>query len=580
MRLTKMVGRRLKESPSDAVVVSHQFTIRGGYARQVAAGIYSILPLGKRIIQKIENIIREEMNLIEGQEVTLPVVMPRELWEESGRFTSVGPELLRFKDRTDKDMLLGMTHEEAVVHLARSEVSSYKQLPCMMYQIQTKFRDEARSRAGLIRVREFTMKDAYSFHRSQADLELYYDRCLMSYRRIFYRAGLKNVVIVKADSGMMGGAVSHEFMLETPIGEDTLVLCKSCGYSANREVAACHRVYQQENKLLPLEEVATPGFKTIEEVTGFLGKKPSETGKAVFFIDDNGRLVYVVVRGDLDVEESKVKKIALSKDLRPAEDSEIRKIGCEPGFAGLMGADFKDVLVIVDESVVNSENLVVGANKKDFHYLNFNLKRDFNGKFVQADIATVKDGELCIECGSPLIISRGIEIGNIFQLGVKYSSAMGFKFLDNDQKEKETIMGCYGIGVGRLFASVIEDCHDDFGPVWPISISPYQVQLNVLNYKKEDVKKIADELYEKLIADGIEVLFDDRDEKAGFQFKDADLMGIPLRIILSPKTIETGEAEFKLRSGGDSIRIKLELVSTELKQKIKEMQEKLIPLFK
>ena len=591
MRLTKMVGRRLKEAPSDAVVVSHQYTIRGGYARQVATGIYSLLPLGKRVIQKIENIIREEMNLIEGQEVTLPVVMPRELWEESGRFTSVGPELLRFKDRTEKDMLfkvkvggekeyaLGPTHEEVVSPLAKKNIFSYRDLPLAVFQIQTKFRDEARSRAGLIRVREFTMKDAYSFHRSQADLEVYYNKCLMSYRRIFHRVGLKNVVIVKADSGMMGGAVSHEFMLETPIGEDTLVLCKSCGYSANREVAACRREYQKENKLLPLEEIATPGLKTIEEVTGFLKKKPTETGKAVFFIDESGRLVFVLIRGDLDVEESKVKKIALSKDLRPAEEVDIKKVGCEPGFAGLLGNEFKDVLVIVDDSIVNSENLVVGANKKDYHYLNYNLARDYKGKFTQADIATVKEGELCVECAQPLKIARGVEIGNIFQLGVKYSSAMGFRFLDNDQKEKETIMGCYGIGIGRLFASVIEDSHDEFGPVWPISISPYHIQLNVLNYKKEEVKKVADHLYEKLIAEGFEVLFDDRDEKAGFQFKDADLMGIPLRIILSPKTIEEGEAEFKYRNGTESIRIKLDLVGRELKIKIQEMELKLKPPF-
>lgn len=579
MRMTKMVGKRLKEAPSDAVVISHQFTIRGGFARQVAAGIYSILPLGKRVIQKIENIIREEMNLIEGQEVTLPVVMPRELWEESGRFTSVGPELLRFKDRTDKDMLLGMTHEEAVVHLARSEIFSYKQLPCMMYQIQTKFRDEARSRAGLIRVREFTMKDAYSFHRTQADLEEYYAKCLNSYSRIFKRAGLKNVVIVKADSGMMGGAISHEFMLETPIGEDTLVLCKKCGYSANREVATCKRDFIKPETLLPLTEVVTPGFKTIEEVTGFLNKKSTETGKAVFFVGDNDRLIFVLIRGDLDVEESKVKKIALTKDIRPALDEEIKKIGCEPGFAGLVGSGFKDAFVIVDESVLQSGNLVVGANKVDLHYLNYNLKRDYAGKIKVADIATVKEQDKCIECGSPLIISRGIEIGNIFQLGVKYSSAMKFKFLDNDQKEKETIMGCYGIGVGRLFASVIEDSHDEFGPVWPISIAPYQVQLNVLNYKKDDVKKIADELYEKLTQEGIEVLFDDRDEKAGFQFKDADLMGIPLRLILSPKTIEEGEAEFKLRKGGDSIRFKLDSVCAEIRVRIKELEADLKPNF-
>jgi len=572
MRMTKMVGKRLKEAPSDAVVISHQYTIRGGFARQVAAGIYSILPLGKRIIQKIENIIRQEMDLIEGQEVTLPVVMPRELWEESGRFTSVGPELLRFKDRTEKDMLLGMTHEEAVVHLARSEIFSYKQLPCMLYQIQTKFRDEARSRAGLIRVREFTMKDAYSFHRNQADLEEYYEKCLNSYSKIFKRVGLKNVVIVKADSGMMGGAISHEFMLETPIGEDTLVLCKKCGYSANREVAACKRDYVKPETLLPLTEVETPNFKTIDEVTGFLNKKPTETGKAVFFVGDNNRLIFVLIRGDLDVEESKVKKIALSKDLRPALDDEIKSIGCEPGFAGLLGSGLKDAFVIVDESILLSGNLVVGANKKDYHYLNYNLKRDYTGKFKVADVATVKEGEKCVECDHTLVISRGIEIGNIFQLGVKYSSSMKFKFLDNDQKEKETIMGCYGIGVGRLFASVIEDSHDEFGPIWPISIAPYQVQLNVLNYKKEDVKKVADELYETLKNENIEVLFDDRDEKAGFQFKDADLMGIPLRIILSPKTIEDGEIEFKWRKGGDSIRFKLDQVCSEIKAKIKELE--------
>ncbi|PCJ52141.1 MAG: proline--tRNA ligase [Planctomycetota bacterium] len=556
MRLTKMVGRRLKEAPSDAVVISHQFTIRGGYARQVGSGIYSLLPLGKRVIDKIEKIIREEMNSIDGQEVLLPVVMPRELWDESGRYESVGSELLRFKDRTGKEMVLGMTHEEAVVHLARSEIVSYKQLPCMMYQIQTKFRDEPRSRAGLIRVREFTMKDAYSFHRSQEDLDVYYYKCLDAYKKIFSRTGLKNVSIVEADSGMMGGAISHEFMLNTPVGEDSLVLCSSCDYAANREIAVCKRQnVELSEELLPLEKVSTPSVKTIADVSSFLNKDQSKTGKAVFLVDENNRMIFVLIRGDLDVEVSKLKNLISSKELVPAEEGAILSIGCVPGFAGLIGAKLDDVIVVVDESIKNNNNIVVGANEKDFHYINFNFERDFSGKFIEGNIASVTEGDLCVSCGEKLNLSRGIEIGNIFQLGKKYSEPMKFTYLDNDQKEKFPIMGCYGIGVGRLFASIIEDCHDEYGPIWPSSVSPFDVQINALNYKKEEVKAFSDSLYNELSNKNIDVLFDDRDEKAGFQFKDADLMGIPLRIIVSPKTLKDSEVEFKTRDGSESKRI-------------------------
>lgn len=574
MRMSQMLGRRIKEDPKDAKTISHKFLVRGGYIRGVSAGIYSILPLGMRIIEKIEAIIREEMNRIDGQEVKMPVVLPAELWEESGRYQSVGQELLRFKDRNGKPMILGMTHEEAIVHLVRSEITSYKQLPIMAYQLQTKYRDEARPRAGLIRVREFTMKDAYSFHTSQEDLEKYYERAHEAYVRIYKRVGLQHVVSIKANSGMMGGNISHEFMSVADCGEDTIFLSPDMtSYKANREIAVSALKFEKTEPELPLEKVHTPGQKTIEEVAGFLGIRPENTGKAVFYADDEGKLVFVMIRGDFEVNETKLQNHLKINELKFANDEQIRAAGAVPGFASPVGIDPAKVRIVIDNSVAGTSNLVVGANETDYHYRNFNYGRDLSGADV-ADIATVREGDPCPVTGQPLMMKRGIEVGNIFQLGTKYSKPMNCNYLDKDGKSHPMIMGCYGIGVGRTMASVVEDSHDDYGPVWPMSIAPYQIQLCALNPDKDGVRAAAEKLYAELTDAGVEVLFDDRGEKAGFMFSEADLIGIPFRVIISPKSLAQGNAEFKLRTSrdaellplGDAARILADKVRTELEK--------------
>jgi prolyl-tRNA synthetase len=563
MRMSELIGRRIKEDPRDAQITSHKFLIRGGYVRPVSAGIYSLLPLGRRITRKIEQVIREEMDAIDGQEVLMPVILPAELWKESGRYDQIHDELLRFKDRNDKDMLLAMTHEEAVVHLVRSEVNSYKQLPFMVYQIQTKYRDEARPRAGMIRVREFTMKDGYSFHENQECLEKYYDRAHKAYENIFNRLGMNNVVSIKSDSGMMGGALAHEFMAITESGEDTIFMSEDRSYKANREVAVANYDYKG-GEALELEKVSTPGKKTIEEVAEFLGVKPENTGKAVFYVNENEELIFVMIRGDFEVNEIKLKNYLQNSVLEFASDEQIKAVGAEPGYASPVGLNASNLKVVVDESVEGSANLVVGANEENYHLKNFNLKRDLPNAEV-LDIATVRDGDPCPVTGTPLIEYKGIEVGNIFQLGTKYSKTMGCCFLDKNGKSKPMIMGCYGIGVGRAMAAVIEQAHDDYGPKWPITVSPYQVHLCALNYKKDDVKDKANKIYDDLKSAGIEVLFDDRGEKAGFMFNDADLIGIPFRIVVSPKTLAEDKVEFKVRGIRDgellSIDTLIEVIS-------------------
>lgn len=556
MRLSRFVGRRIKETPKDAVTPSHVFLLRGGYVRPVSAGIYSLLPLGKRITAKVEAIIREEMNRIDGQEVLMPVVLPRELWEESGRYQSVGAELLRFKDRNGKDMLLGMTHEEAVVHLARTEVNSYKQMPFMLYQLQTKYRDEARPRAGLIRVREFTMKDAYSFHTSQECLLAYYDRCHEAYERIFRRVGMTDVVSIKSDTGMMGGKAAHEFMAVSESGEDTIFLSPDGRYKANREVATTALRFEPA-PMEPLAKVSTPGQTTIEEVSTFLNVKTSQTGKAVFFAEGTpkgDRLVFVMIRGDIEVNETKLRNHLKAADLRFAGDELIRASGAVPGYASPLGLDPARVRIVVDRSAAESPNLVVGANEAGFHYTGFNFARDLQatvGQVDVVDIATARAGDPCPLTGEPLLEKRGIEVGNIFQLGIKYSQAMNCTYLDKNGKAQPMIMGCYGIGVGRAMASVIEQRHDQYGPIWPLSIAPFHVHVCALNYNEPEVKAAADGLYDSLLARGIEVVLDDRNEKAGSAFNDADLMGVPLRLIVSPKNLAAGKIEFKTRDGAE-----------------------------
>lgn len=573
MRMSQLVGRRIKEDPKDAKTVSHKFLIRGGYIRPVSAGIYSLLPIGKRIISKIEKIIREEMDSIDGQEVLMPVVLPSELWEESGRYQSVGPELLRFKDRNEKAMLLGMTHEEAVVHLIRTEVTSYKQLPVMLYQLQTKYRDEARPRAGLIRVREFTMKDAYSFHTSQECLEKYYEKAHAAYERIFKRLGMNDVISIESNSGMMGGKISHEFMAIAECGEDTVFVSPDGKYRANKEVAVAAWNYGEKEDAKALEKVHTPAKKSIEEVAEFLGLAHKNTGKAVFYVDGEGKLVFAMIRGDFEVNESKLKNYLKVNELNFANDGQIRAAGSVPGFASPLSLDPKKVRIVVDNSIAKSSNLVVGANEADYHMLNFNFERDLQGAEV-ADIACVREGDPCPLSGAPLLLKRGIEVGNIFQLGTKYSQAMKCEYIDKDGKLYPMIMGCYGIGVGRSMASVIEQSYDAYGPIWPLSIAPYHLQICALMPDKGNVAEVAERFYKEFSAAGIEVLYDDRGEKAGFMFNDADLIGVPFRLIISPKTLENNQVEFKRRGVKESRMINLAEVSNEIKTLIADEMKK------
>ena len=571
MKMSKMVGRRLKEVPKDAKTDSHKFLIRGGYIRPVSAGIYDLLPAGKRIVEKIERIIREEMNRIDGQEILMPVVLPAELWEESGRYGVVGAELLRFSDRNDKPMLLAMTHEECVTALVRTEVNSYKQLPVMLYQIQTKYRDEARPRAGLIRTREFTMKDAYSFHTDQADLEKYYVRAHEAYERIFKRIGLDNVLSIESNSGMMGGKISHEFMAICDCGEDTLFVSPDKSYRANREIATAAWTFDKEEPL-PLEKVATPGSKTIEEVANFLGVEAKNTGKAVFYCDAaTGELIFAMIRGDFEVNESKLGNLLKVNELKFADDAAILAAGAVPGYASPIGLAGKKVKVVLDRSALESSNLVVGANDEGYHYKNFNAQRDLEGvEYIVADIATVRAGDPCPKTGEPLEMLRGIEVGNIFQLGTKYSASMGCNYLDQNGKSAPMVMGCYGIGVGRAMASVVEYAHDDYGPIWPMSISPWQVEICALNLNKPGVAETAEAIAAELEKLGVEVLYDDRGEKAGFMFSDADLLGIPLRLVISPKTLEAGQVEFKRRNSRDSELLNVSDAASVVAAKVKE----------
>ncbi|MDE6549955.1 MAG: proline--tRNA ligase [Clostridia bacterium] len=571
MLLSKLVCERTKEAPQDAKIKSHVLLSRAGFIKQVAGGIYSMTPPCQRMSLKIQKIIREEMDAVDGQEVLMPVVMPREMWDESGRYSSIGQEMVRFKDRTGHDMLLGMTHEEAAVHLSRYIVSSHTQLPFMIYQIQTKFRDEARSRGGLIRVREFTMKDAYSFHLSQEDLDKYYKRVYDAYYRIFKRIGLKNFIDFKSDTGMMGGSVAHEFMLVTDAGEDTLVFCDGCDYRSNMEVAECVRsVPERSDK--PLELVNTGDAKTIDEVCNLLNITPECTIKAVVYAvkGDADKVIIAFVRGDLEVNEAKLKK-AVKLNIAPYEGGVSDSVVC--GNIGPIGLSDK-VTVVYDKSLIGCVDMVAGANKEGYHYRGFNVERDLQGATF-GDVAKVKDGDVCPVCGGRLRLNNGIEIGNIFQLGTKYSAAMGMSVHAEDGSSFAPIMGCYGIGVGRAIASVAEESGDDKGLVLPITVAPWQLHLCALRPDKIELKEAADNLYNELTRAGVEVLYDDRDCAAGIKFNDADLMGMPIRAVISPRTLEAGEIEVKLRKGGDAFRIPLTCAIQQIKDIIAKLTQEI-----
>ena len=570
MKLDKLIGDRFKERPSDCQIDSHALMTRGGYIKYVANGIYSSFPPLKRITKKIENIIREEMDAVDGQEVSFPVVMPATLWQESGRYESIGSELLRFTDRNRQPMVLGMTHEEAAVQLVREYANSYTKYPFMIYQIQTKFRDEARPRGGLIRVREFTMKDAYSFHTSQEDLEKYYVRVHKAYERIYARCGVPEVISVKSDSGMMGGSVSHEFMLLTPIGEDSIAVCKHCGYTANVEAAKSVIENARDDVSEELKEVYTPDIHTIEDICAFLKTPLEKSCKAVVYQKNHDdSFVVIFIRGDLDINETKVTNF-LGCDIHPAVITE--ECGLNAGYIGPVNLSVNgEFTVLYDNSLLNTNNLSCGANKNEYHLTGLDMSRDVPAAEYN-DFAKITDGGICPECGEKAIsISRGIEVGNIFQLGTKYSKSMNMTYLDKDGNTQIPIMGCYGIGVGRLAASVCEVCHDDYGPIWPMAIAPWQVHICAVRSDDEKVRAAADKLYEDLQNAGIEVIYDDRNVRAGVMFSDADLIGVPLRIVVSPRNLDEGVFELNSRDKKISEKINPADALERVKELIKQM---------
>ncbi len=549
MLLSKYLLPTLKEIPREVEIPSHQLMIRSGIMRQLASGIYEWLPLGLRVLHKVENIIREEMDSIGAQEVSLPAMQPRELWEESGRWDFYGKELIRLKDRNRRDFCLGPTHEEVITDLVRREVRSYKELPLLLYQFQTKFRDEIRPRFGVIRAREFYMKDAYSFDATDKNAETSYNNVFETYSRIFQRCGLK-FRSVEAQTGAIGGAFSHEFMVIADTGEEIIVSCK-CGYAANLEKAEGvppAKVGGKAGKrsgLKELEEVETKNMKTVEEVGKFLKEKPDKFIKTLVY-KTNGECVIVMVRGDHEVNESKVKSYLGVNEIFLADEKTIKEVtGAPLGFAGPVGLKIKCKL-LADYSVEGIVNGVTGANKKDYHLKNVNINRDYSVDEI-LDLRRAKEGDVCPKCGKTLEFSRGIEVGHTFKLGTKYSKTLRATFLDKDGKEKYFVMGCYGIGVSRIIAAAIEQSHDQNGIIWPLPITPFQVLILPVNYEHEKIRTISNRIYKQLESAGYEVLMDDRDERAGVKFKDADLIGIPIRVTVGEKTLAKNIVEVKLR---------------------------------
>lgn len=576
MRMSKMFARTLRETPNGADTKGYEYLLRAGFIRQLGAGIFTLLPFGMRSTKKIEEIIREEMDNIGGQEILMSVINPADIWKETGRFYSIDKEMGRFQDRNGRDMVLAMTNEETVTDCARGEIDSYKRLPVMVYQIQTKWRDDPRPRAGLIRVREFTMKDAYSFHTSQESLDEAYADQYRAYFRIYSRCGLP-AIAVGADSGMMGGKISHEYMYLSPIGEDTIITCKECGYTENRQVAKFKKDYIKE-EMKEIEKVATPSASSIDELASFLNIDKKKTAKAVFMVgsfinDKNGeeedKLICALIRGDLEVEESKLSNAVKANSLRPAHDEEILEYNMVPGFASPIGAK-KGFVLCVDDSVAQSNNLVAGANEKGYHLLNTNYGRDYSADII-CDIASAKEGFTCPTCGAPLSSSKGIEIGNIFQLGTRYSEALGCTYQDENGVQKPVIMGCYGIGVGRLLACLCEEYNDEKGLCLPITVAPYQVHF--VSLVKDTA--IAEKIYNDLVESGIEVLYDDRKETAGVKFADADLIGIPIRITLGNRSYKEGKVEVKYRRSGEETSYSIDSLASEIKNEIKKEIERI-----
>jgi prolyl-tRNA synthetase len=563
VRISNLFGKTQREVPAEAEIVSHQLLLKAGMIHQITTGVYSYLPLAWRVLKKIENIIRDEMDKAGGQELMMPVLQPMELWQETERNLAFGKGLFSLSDRRDRTLVLGPTHEEVITELVKYNVQSYRDLPLLLYQIQTKFRDEPRPRAGLIRVREFIMKDLYSFDADEDGLDQSYNKMLQAYRNIYRRCGLPNI-IVEADSGAIGGKDSHEFMVITKTGEDEIIYCPSCGYSANTEKAQSIKAQLTDEEPLPLEEVNTPGMTSIEEVSNFLQVPPSHTLKAVFYMTDK-KLVFVVIRGDIEVNEVKLKNVLGCSDLRLATEAEVMKAGIIAGSASPIG--ISGVKIIADESITSGANFVAGANKPDTHVKNVNHPRDFKVDLV-TDIALARAGEGCPKCRAKLSSMRGIEVGHVFKLGTLFSEKLGAFYIDAGGASHPIVMGCYGIGLDRLMAAAIEQNHDDKGIIWPLAIAPYQIYLCPLYLENPQVEATAENLYAELENNGLEVLYDDRSQSPGVKFNDADLLGIPIRVTISPRTLEKGNAEIKLRSGKEARLSPLTKITTMLNRLI------------
>ena len=578
MRFSHLFSRTLRDDQKEADVEGHNLLLRAGYVRQLAAGIFSYLHFGQRCMRKLTQIIREEMDGIGGDEICMPIVHPAEIWQETGRWYEIDDAMARFKDRNDRDMVLAMTHEEVVASLAAKEIETYKQLPKLVYQIYTKFRDEPRSRGGLIRVREFTMKDSYSLDTDAEGLFQQYKAHYDAYYRMYTRAGLP-VISVLSDTGMMGGSMAHEYMYVTEIGEDTLFLCEGCGYRANKEVAIISKSFEEE-KELPIEKVYTPDKKTIDELTDFLNVSAKKTAKVVFYhgrIEDEEKVIIAVVRGDHEAHPIKIQKLSGAREMRIANNEEIIAIGCAVGYASPIDIDRTRSLVIVDDYIVHSNNLVGGANEDQYHLLNVCHGRDYTADIV-GDIIAAYDGAPCT-CNNDqkLKAVRGVEVGNIFQLGTKYTEALNATYMDINGKPRPIFMGSYGIGIGRLLACLAEEYRDESGLMLPISVSPYHVHLLGL-LDKPHVKDEAEWLYRELKNAGIEVIYDDRGKKEaspGVKFGDADLIGIPIRLTVAHRSLEKGGIEMKLRSENERVIIPKEEVVDQVRKVIDEMQDDL-----
>jgi prolyl-tRNA synthetase len=578
MRISQLFGKTLRQAPAEAETPSHQLLLRAGLVHQVAAGVYAFLPLAWRVLGNIERVIREEMDAAGGQELMMPAIHPIEIWQASGRDQTMKDILFRFSDKRDREFVLGPTHEEVIVELFKRNVRSYRDLPLLVYQIQQKFRDEPRPRGGLIRLRQFTMKDLYSFDTDFEGLDVSYRKMYQAYTAIFDRCGVPTVPVL-ADSGAMGGRDTHEFVYLTEYGEDSCLLCPQCGYAANAEVAAFIKQPAHGGEAPePIQEIPTPGLYTIQALADHLDMPTSKTCKAVFYAAD-GKPVFVAIRGDMDVNETKLRRALGAVDLHYMSEGEAAGVGFVPGSAGAVGLKDglpggRQVRIVADDLLPQEANLVAGANKPDTHFLNVNYGRDWQADIL-ADIALAREGSLCaapadgeIQCRTPMHLRRGIEMGQIFKLGTFYAEKLGATYLDAQGNQRPAVMGSYGIGTERLLAAVVEANHDEQGIIWPAEIAPFQVHLVVLQPNRQQVREAGEELYLRLRSDGIAVLYDDRDETPGVKFKDADLLGMPLRVTISPRTLEKASLELKRRSQGESVLVPLDSAPAEIRAAI------------